>query len=251
MYILYLDDSGSAQNPQEKNLVLGGISVYERHTYWFTQKLDELATKIGEQDHRDPKNIEFHAYEIFAGRIAPWNRFNKLERIRIVKDVLHIIRQSYVQNRIFACVVNKASYSDRDPMEIAFEDLCSRFNIHLNILYRESTESKYQHKGIIVLDNSAHETSLQKMAIDFRELGTRWGAIRDLAEVPLFADSRASRLIQVADHIAYAIFRRYEAGDTSYLDIIMPKFHAVGGVLHGLSHKTIDRTCMCPACMSR
>jgi hypothetical protein len=246
MYILYLDDSGSAPNPKERNLVLGGISVYERHTYWFTQRLDEIALKI---DPVDPGSVEFHASEIFSGRIPPWDKFKvKEERIQIIKDVLTVVKDSYKQNVAFACVIHKTSYPERDPMEMAFEDLCSRFNLHLGRLYKDS---KDQHKGMIVLDESTHETSLQKMATDFRSFGTRWGTVRNLAEVPLFTNSRSSRLVQIADHIAYAVFRRYEAGDTSYLDIIMSKFDFTDGIIHGLAHKTTAVDCMCSSCLSR
>ncbi len=246
MYICYLDDSGSVQNASEQNLVLGGISVYERHTFWFTQQLDDLAAKI---DSSNPAAVEFHASEIFSGRKPPWNKFpNKEERIKIIKDVLQIARNSYRENNIFACVIHKPSYPKQNPMEKSFEELCSRFNLHLAHIYARDKE---QHKGIIVLDESSYEATLQKMASDFRCSGTRWGKIRDLAEVPLFVDSKACRLIQLADHIAYAVFRRYESGDTSYLDIILPKFDKENGVLHGLVHKTVDPDCMCPACMSR
>jgi hypothetical protein len=58
------------------------------------------------------------------------------------------------------------------------------------------------------------------MARDFRTLGTRWGVIRNFAETPLFVDSRASRVVQLADHIAYAVFRRYNAGDAQYFDVM-------------------------------
>lgn len=246
MYIFYLDDSGSAPNPQEENFVLGGISVYERDTYYFTQKLDELASKI---DSANPQGVEFHASEIFSGRTPPWNKYPKKEdRIDIIKNVLQIIKNSYQRNAAFACVIHKKSYKNRDPIEMAFEELCSRFTLHLSRLYSISRD---QQKGIIVLDENSHETSLQKMATEFRCSGTRWGVIRDLAEVPLFVNSKASRLIQIADHIAYAVFRRYEAKDTSYLDIILPKFDSSGGVIHGLAHKTIEADCMCPSCLSR
>jgi len=246
MYILYLDDAGSTRNPQENHLVLGGISVFERHTYYFTQQLDALAATI---DPVNPKGVEFHASEIFSGRTVPWNKYPKKEdRINIIKNVLNIVRNSYKQNVAFACIVHKASYPGRDPMEMAFEELCSRFNLHLN---RRHTTHHDSHKGIIVLDECSSETSLQRLTADFRSLGTRWGVIRDLAEVPLFANSKASRLIQIADHIAYAVFRRYEAGDTSYLDIILPKFDSDGGIIHGLAHKTVINGCMCPACLSR
>lgn len=86
-----------------------------------------------------------------------------------------------------------------------------------------------------------------------RTLGTRWGTtIHNLAETPLFVDSRASRVVQLADHISYAVFRRYNAGDTSYFDIIASKFDSVGGTVHGLNHKqTYNPMCMCLACHTR
>ncbi len=76
--------------------------------------------------------------------------------------------------------------------------------------------------------------------------------IENLAEAPLFIKSHVSRTVQLADHIAYAVFRRYNARDTTYFDIIASKFHAVDGVIHGLSHKqNVDHNCMCAACLSR
>jgi hypothetical protein len=74
-----------------------------------------------------------------------------------------------------------------------------------------------------------------------------------MADVPLFVDSRACRVIQLADHIAYSVFRYYEADDASYVKPILRKFFAEpGGKIHGLMHKqTYDLGCLCPACMSR
>ncbi|GAG34977.1 unnamed protein product, partial [marine sediment metagenome] len=107
-------------------------------------------------------------------------------------------------------------------------------------------------RGLLILDESAQETTLQRMAREFRTLGTRWGVIRNLAEIPLFVNSRVSRVVQLADHVAYAVFRRYEARDAQYFDIIASKFDSADGVLHGLAHKqTVDPNCMCIACMSR
>ena len=90
------------------------------------------------------------------------------------------------------------------------------------------------------------------MAREFRTLGTRWGVLRNLVETPLFVDSRASRLVQVADHVAHAVFRRYNARDTQYFDIIAQKFDSCDGIVHGLAHKQLyDPSCMCIGCMSR
>ena len=245
MHLLYLDDSGSADNPNEEYLVLGGVSVFEAQAHWFTQQLDNLAQTI---DPSDPHGVEFHASEIFGRRNHPWRGMDRDEAQGIIKAVLTILRDSYDSARVFACAVHKASYPDRDPMELAFEDLCSRFDMYLNRLRGAGDRQR----GLLILDESAHMTTLQRMAREFRTLGTRWGVIRNLADTPLFIDSRASRLVQVADHVAYAVFRRYNARDANYMDIMSAKFDTVDGVLHGLSHKQRhDARCMCIACLSR
>ena len=83
-------------------------------------------------------------------------------------------------------------------MEIAFEDLCSRFDRYPQRL-RATGDRQW---GLVILDKSAHKATLQQMSVAFRTLGTSWGVIRNLADSPLFVDSRASRAIQLADHVA-------------------------------------------------
>lgn len=245
MHLLYLDDAGSAPNPSEEYLVLGGVSIFEAQAHWFTQELDTLASGI---DAANPHGVEFHASEIFARRSQPWRGMSREEAQGVIKAVLNVVRNSYETARVFACAIHKASFPGRDPVELAFEDLCSRFDRYLCRLRAQSDRQR----GILILDESAHETTLQQMARDFRTLGTRWGVVRNLAETPLFVDSSASRVVQVADHVAYAVFRRYNAGDAQYFDIIAPKFDSCDGVIHGLAHKqTMDPMCMCIACMSR
>lgn len=59
-------------------------------------------------------------------------------------------------------------------------------------------------------------------------------------------------LFQVADHIAYAVFRRYNTADTKYFDIISSRFDSSTGIIHGLAHlQKVDPLCMCPGCLSR
>jgi len=245
MHLLYLDDAGSAPNQNEEYLVLGGISVYEAQAHFFTRELDNLAESI---DPARPYSVEFHASEIFSRRSHPWRHMERDEAQGVIKAVLRVVRESYDTARLFACAVHKASFPDRDPVELAFEDLCSRFDRYLFRLRGQGDRQR----GLVILDESAHETTLQRMARDFRTLGTRWGVLRNLAETPLFVDSRASRLVQVADHIAHAVFRRYNAGDTQYFDIIAQKFDSCDGIVHGLAHKQqYDPSCMCIGCMSR
>jgi len=245
MHLLYLDDAGSSANANEEYLVLGGVSIYEAQAHWFTQKLDNLAETITPSN---PHSVEFHASEIFSRRTHPWKDMTPNEARGVIKAVLNILKDSYETAKAFACAIHKDSYKGRDPVELAFEDLCSRFDMYLNRFRGEGDRQR----GILILDKSTQETALQKMAREFRTLGTRWGVIRNLAETPLFVDSGASRLVQLADHVAYAVFRRYNAYDANYFDIIASKFDSYEGVIHGLSHKqTVDPACMCIACLSR
>lgn len=246
MYLLYLDDSGSAANPKEQHLVLGGFCVFERQLHYLIQALDDLAARL---DATNPGDVEFHASQAFTGKSPPWHGLSKDERRKVLRDVLGVLAASHETTCAFACAVHKPSYPNRDPMEFAFADLCSRFDKFLKRSYRAGEPQR----GLIVLDESAHETSLQRMARDFRERGTPWGTdIMNIAEVPLFVNSRASRALQLADHVAYAVFRRYESGDSSYFDIIASRFDEHDGVIHGIAHKhTQLAQCRCLACVSR
>lgn len=245
MHLLYLDDAGSASNKNEDYLVLGGVSIFEAQVHYITQELDKIAQGI---DPANPESVEFHASEIFSRRAAPWDKMSKQEAQGVIKAVLQVFANSYETARAFACAIHKASFPSADPVELAFEDLCSRFDRYL---FRLRAEGDRQ-RGLLILDESSHETSLQKMAREFRTLGTKWGVIRNLADTPFFVNSKASRVVQMADHIAYAVFRRYNAGDAQYFDIIASKFDASEGVIHGLVHKQLGNpNCMCPACMSR
>lgn len=247
MYLLYLDDAGSAANAAEEYLVLGGISLYEAQADYFTRELDRIAQTYNSEN---PAAIEFHASEIFSRRSEPWSRLNRDEARGVIKAVLKVVQDSYGSARLFACAIHKDSFPDEDPVERCFEDLCSRFDRFLARLQREGDRQR----GLIVLDRTTRETSLQRLSRDFRAKGTRWGGtLRNLVDIPFFVDSRASRLVQIADHIAYAVFRRYNASDAQYFDLIASRFDSADSVVHGLAHLASPTAtlCMCPACLSR
>lgn len=247
MHLLYLDDSGSVPNRDEKYFVLGGICVPEMSLRWLSHKLDELAGKI---DPDAPGQVEFHAAEIYSGREAPWNHFKKkMDRVDIIKRVLLTLEDAFPEIVIFACAIHKDSYPGQDPVIMAFEDISSRFDMHL---HNSSTDKTRQH-GLIVIDKSSYEFSLQNLTRRFRAEGNRWGSyLRGICEVPLFVDSRSSRIIQLADHIAYAVFRRYNADDLTYFNCIESRFYQDNGVMHGLAHlQKYNDNCTCPACLTR
>lgn len=243
MYLLYLDDSGSTSTPEEY-MVLGGIAVPENAVHWLTQELDSLA-----QGTFPSNPVEFHASEILNARKPPWKGLPREDRIKIMKQVLGVTAQAYLKMPVFACAIHKPSYPARDAVEEAFEDLTSRFDMFLNRINRQENS---HHRGIIVFDKTSYESGLQKLAISFREAGTRWRRLSTICEVPFFVDSKASRIIQLADHIAYAVFRRYEREDLRFFNVIESLFDAHEGIIHGLCHRQHIRAgCTCPGCATR
>lgn len=246
MHLLYLDDSGSERNQNENYLVLGGISIFESQAYFLSKELDQIAISIDPKKFND---IEFHASEIFSRRTWPWNQMTREEAQGIIKAVLKVVADSYNSTNLFACAIHKASYpTEPSIINMAFEDLTQRFDFYLNTVNANGD----RHKGLLILDQSSHENTLQDLAKNFRQLGTQYAKINHLADTPFFVNSKASRIIQIADHIAYSVFRRYNQSDTTYFDIIAHRFYENNGTLHGLAHKQKYRIkCMCAACTSR
>ena len=144
--------------------------------------------------------------------------------------------------------MHKPSYPTEDPVEKCFEQITSRFDQYLSRLHNQENTQR----GLLIMDESKYQRRLRTLLAHYRTAGHRWGRLRNFADVPFFSDSKATRLLQLADLVSWAIFRRYERGDTRHLDRIINRFDSEGGPLHGLIHLIgSHRTCMCPACLSR
>lgn len=226
MYMLYVDDSGSPNDPGQQYFVLGGLAVFERQPHWIGQKLDAIAARF---NPADPLSVELHGSPMVGGK-GRWRTSPQADRINAIRDALSVLAESHVSNRVFCVAVRKTDIFPRDPVEFAFEQLCLRFDHFLMRMHK----AKDTQRGLIIFDKSTRETTIQRLATDFRTIGHSFGQVRNLAEVPVFLDSRASRLVQMADLIAYATFRHFEHGDSQFFDIFKHRFDHHAGVCHGL-----------------
>jgi len=245
MYILYLDDAGSVGNHEERYFVLGGVALFERHIYHLEQKLNEVAVETGLPE---PETLEFHGNEMRAGR-QKWRSVRgqdaRLGHISAALAASNVLRGRWA---LFGAAINKAVVSPKDPVEVAFEQVVSRFDQFLD---RARTGDQAQ-RGLIVLDRSTRETRLQELATTFRREGHQWGKLRNIVDVPFFVDSKATRAIQYADLVTYAMWRRFEHNDPVLFDPISDRFDSVGGIVHSLYHERFTGpNCTCPYCESR
>lgn len=229
MHLLYLDESGSVADPSQSYFVLAGVAVFERTTHWVEQNLNNVAIKFSPQD---PHAVELHGSPMRSGREG-WKAHAYADRIAAIKEALHVgVAQYYPKSvRLFGAVVKKSSLPGGDPVNHAFEQLSSRFDLFLKRIYNKHNDPQ---RGIILFDKSSTEQRIQTLAREFKYGGHSWGKTSNYAEVPVFLDSKASRLIQLADLVAFALFRFHEHGDNTFYDVIKHCFDTEGGVEHGL-----------------
>lgn len=233
MHLFYVDESGSVTDPAQKYFVLAGVAVFERKTHWIEQKLNEVALRFSAAD---PHTIELHGSPMRAGREG-WKAHPLPDRLAAIKDALQFgVADHYPKGvRLFGAVIKKDAIAGQDPVTHAFEQLTSRFDLFLKRLHHKHQDSQ---RGIMLFDESSTEQRIQTLAREFKYTGHTWGKTSNYAEVPVFLDSKASRLIQLADLVAYALFRFHEYGDNSFYDVIKHCFDSEGGVEHGLYVRT-------------
>lgn len=210
MFLLYLDDAGSVGSRDERHFVLSGICLFERQVYHINKALDELAERICPDQ---PGKLEFHGSHMLPGK-GFWRSIrSKEDRRKNIRHALATCRELQGTWGLFGVVVEKSAVSPEDPIEFAFEQICARFDSFLKRQYRQ----KNNQRGLMILDKSTRETRLQSLATEFRNDGHRYGVLRNLADVPMFVDSNATRLIQFADLVSYALWQRFERNDPEFL----------------------------------
>jgi Protein of unknown function (DUF3800) len=232
MHLFYADESGSISDPNQQYFVLAGLAVFERETHWIEQELNKIASRF---KPNDPHSIELHGSPMRSGSHG-WKDYPREDREQAILDALDVgIKSRYPkQVRLFGAVLEKKNFAGEDIAQVAFEQVSSRFDMFLGRLYRQKKDSQ---RGLILFDKSGTEQRIQTLAREFKYSGHSFGVTRNYAEVPVFIDSRASRLIQLADLIAYALFRKFEHNDSRYFEVIEGCFDSEGGVVHGLYHR--------------
>lgn len=245
MYVLYLDESGDENNPSDKHFVLAGAALFERQTFFLAQQMDAIQT----QYFPGVPPIEFHASHIRSSR-GFWRKVDRAVKASLLRDIgAAIANCNHPGLALFGAVVEKdPSVPAEVTVKRAAERVCRGFDV---FLMRRHHEFEDPQRGLIVFAEGRFHQRARVWVQGFRELGTQWGILRNLSDIPYFASTKETRLLQVADYVSHAIFRLYEAQDVSLINPILRRFDQKDGVLHGLVHLTRSRACQCPACASR
>jgi hypothetical protein len=243
MHILYVDESGDGGSAQgsSHHLVLCGAAMHEGQWRGLTQRLDEVQTK---NFPTAGAFLEFHASEMRTGSRL-FRGLPRPARTKAIQEVYDVVSRTHGLT-LFAAVIDKsafvAKYDNRvDIYRGAFEGLSTMFNF---FLARKQRQSQRVGRGIVVFDEATPSLSRQikRLLAEFQSGGTRWASLGCIIETAFFFDSRSSRLMQIADFAAYAVYRWYEHGDDTYLKLINNKFDRQGSKLHGLKCYPLEST---------
>ena len=191
-YLTYLDESGSPGDLNTPFFVLAGVSVFERQPHWLEQSLDAIAEPF---EQRAGTYLELHASPMFSGKDG-WGQFSAPERAQAAADVVRVLTDTRPRLNVFAAVVEQSQMlRTADILPYSYEVLAAKFDDYLARRYHRGDAQR----GLFVLDQkrATEEKDVQALHRTFKQIGHANGRLRNFAEVPMFVDSKSTRLIQL------------------------------------------------------
>ena len=247
MHIIYLDESGT--QAEARHFVVAGLSFFERQVHYASEELDRLQRQYL-PDANEP--IEFHASALRASSDRarpPFDALSREQRFELLDATYEALIRS--EPRLFAVAMEKEyiKQSGDEPYGHGFEQIVSRFD---RMIDRVNGDRDERNRGLVVIAESSYRRNLEALARRIRAEGHRWGQLHNVTDIPYFAPARDTRLLQLADFVANAVYSRYEHGNSRQFDRLAPLFDQADGQMHGLLHLSRRRwECYCPACITR
>ena len=245
MYVVYLDESGnpSGFRNRQNHFVIGGVAVHESSIRSLSDGLDEIQAEFFP---RIALPFKFHANEI-RGRKGRFREFPPETRAQLLDAVYGVItRAPHPQSLPLATAIHVTAVTNPEQaLTATFEDIARRIDAFLTGLRRSGDPQN----ALLVIDRSSEtESKYRALVSEFRASETD---IENIVDIPYFSHSSETRLLQLADFAAYAVFRYYEHGDGDFLDKIALGFDSNLRYFgdDGLTHIiAASESCGCLAC---
>lgn len=257
MYLLFLDESGT--HGASPVFVLGGIAVHENDVWSLTRRIETTLHR-----HLTPLGLNAFDFELHASEMktptnkrppSPWTQVPLAKRLSIITAVYRAIWSYTPQDPKFPVVLFGAVVDARRPdrEKHAYELVLNKFD---DMLAEVHTATGDRQRGVVIHDERVVEQSVQAWTNQWMEAAGAVGKLYNIVVVPLFANSKTSRLLQGADFVSYALWRYYglAQADERWAKGLWPLFHSDGTHMHGLIHVSrafAKGTCKCPPCSSR
>ncbi len=264
MHLLFLDESGIQRG--SPSLVVAGLSLHEVHVGEVARQVDALVESHLAGTGLDPGELELHASEMRhpqpgskkpgKGRkkISAWVGVPQQMRMALLGDAYSVLAKLRCGGASHGCglfgVVMDAAFH-QDDLQHVREQLAYE---HLLVKFDDSLRRAEQFtRGLVIHDRRVvAERDIQAWTQDWQEAAGRLKLIEHLAMLPLFADSRGTRLLQLADLVCWALQRYYIHQDERWIKELWSQFDFVEGHMHGLIHlQRAWQSCPCVPCSRR
>lgn len=253
MYFFYFDESGSrdpsvgtTEKPKSHLYVLLAVGMFERQWRPFEMAISRLKLELVDYLYRDRKvRFELADCEVKSNWIrnpgARQKRSNFLRELhsndleRLVQAYLRQVTER--KTTIMSAVIDKRYLRDHvDHVTLhkkAYELLLERIQHYMR-------EYHPRHKALIVMDDTSKQLN-RAVAMEhalFQRAGNQNMTFPAIIEYPFFTRSELSNGIQLADLLAYNVYRAFKDEDLTYpyFDMLLPNVYRGRDrkVLHGL-----------------
>ena len=227
---------------ENKNFVIAGAAVHEGQIGRISGVLEGIQHEFF-PDYNI--NISFHATDIKNGKKA-FKDLPSNSRAEMLNKLYDVFVDFHFPNLVAFATVMSTDYvkAEDQVLDTVFGDLMTRFN---TFMVRQHNTG-HPTKGLSIIDQ-AHEKKYRELFGQYRVGGTKYGLINNIVDITYFAGRRDTRMLQLADLLAYGVFQYYEHSKSEYFDKIKKSFDSrfKGGPPDRLKHMT-NRDCDCYAC---
>lgn len=253
MYFFYFDESGSrdpsvgtAEKPKDHLYVLLAVGLFERQWRPFDRAISHVKLELADYLRRDGRGVfDLAACEVKSNWIR--NAKERAEKSPFLTalhadDIERLVGSYFAQLTernavVMAAVIDKRHLHDHMTHETlhkkAYEFLLERIEHYMN-------EYHPKHQALIVMDDtskSLNQAVAMKHAF-FQRAGNQNVRFRHIVEYPFFTRSELSNGVQLADLLAYNIYRTFRDENFAYpyFEMLLPVFYRrrEGLVLDGL-----------------
>lgn len=218
MYMIYVDESGNPGcSGTSQYFILSGLILSSSDWNDCFARIRDLRRYLKEEYHF-PIRAELHAAALVDTRIG--GRYERAlggrkTRMCLYEDVMRLMPGIFPNGKTFSVHIdknaaNQSGFKRSNYLSLAWDFLLNRYHSYLRKTWKNSV-------GIVISDHSATATitsQLRKMRV-YNPLPSRYSPrgyynepLHTIIEDPVFRDSEASYMIQMADFIAHSLYRK-------------------------------------------
>ena len=253
MYFFYFDESGSrdpsvgtAAKPKDHLYVLLAVGMWEGQWRHFENAISGLKLELADYLHRDGKGrFELAECEVKSNWVRVPAEREKRSRFlhELHFDDLTRLTDAYSEQVAERNMVILASVIDKRFLRghVTHETLHKKaYEFLLERIQHYMREYHGRHRALIVMDDTGKQlnSAVAMKHAWFQRAGNRNMVFPAIVEYPFFTRSELSNGVQLADLLAYNVYRAFkrEDFDYPYFERLLPNFYRrrEGAALDGL-----------------